>query len=1321
MAIKKDQDFHIKIIVDTGNSNAEVNDLNKNLSKLEKTSEQASGQVKLSTGSMLNIAAAVQLAKEAYALFNQVYSATIQEFIDSQTEMVKLNQALQLMGDYSQATSEQFLNWADSIEAVTTADGGLLVQLATKAKLMGFTNEQAKNLVETSVDLAAVTGESVDQAFNGLNGTLRGNSKSVGALGILISNLTKEQLQAGEGVKRLGEIFRGQGAAALDTFSGKLEHSKNMMKGLATEIGEILFQSLDLEGGLDSSISTITKMTDFLQQNKEEFIIWGKVLYSFVESIGNIADGILKVVSAIVMGTFGMIMKMVQGVSFGLNKIGVVSDESYEKIKATADIALKSGVNLNREATQSFKQAFVGYKETNNEIKKTPKILEAAGKAFKGIKFGDKENIKEIQKEVEGIIKDLSGKIVALQNSINLIGANELQQINERYRASLDDLKITEDRLALLGQLSGKQLELINQAKELLLIQKNKELIDIQKKNYDDISEQNKALANDLAKQGMSQIEILEMQRVEQLRLLDVKTAHLALDEKGIAALELQKKLINEQASQKNSNVPLADMLMCDVGSAFSSVAMINSADSFVKAAKSGFTSIAVSFSKITVGSIVNGLKTVFEFGASVVTDAISGNYLDYVASFLETIENLPESIMGFLDRIDVVIDKFLSKFPQMIEKLMDKVPKILTKLMDALPKMVKMITDVMPQMAETFAKEFPKFIGVIMDILPELIGKMMDVLPLILDGLFDAVIKIIDGIPAIIDTILEKLPAVLDKLFDRIPDLIKSIFKAIPKIIVSILDNLPDILESLISGIIGAIGEIVVAFIDEFLLKGGLEKIIGGILRAIPRIVVALVRGIVSGLTKFFNSVGNLFSGKKMKLPKSISELPEKIAEGANKLGKDIAKGTSQLFSVKNLQEAVKGGKISTVATVAKEKASQVLGIDTEKIDKWWSTMWAKLTDWVTKIFKPIIEAFKTVFNFIIEAFKAVWNMIKFIFNVIIIALKAVWKFIQDIFNVIIEAFKFVWTMIQNIFNVIIGAFTSLWASIQTIFASITEAFTMLWANVKLVFDGIILAIQNVFNGIILAFQTIWQAIKDIFNGIITAFQTLWESIKNIFSSIINAISSVFSNLKENIFDPIVKSLSGAFDGIKTFFTTIKEKIFDPILGAFSKIFDSIKPIFKALSDAFNGIKGVFENLTGALKGFGGLGGSGGGSGGGALSKLDPRNWSTGGLVYASEGKYIDFKPKGTDTIPAMLTQGEYVVNRNAVQSLGLRTMQSINNGVLPQGSSGTVVNVNLEINTTEAITENFVKSKLMPRLRDELKKASMDGQFVLSAKGVR
>ena len=70
------------------------------------------------------------------------------------------------------------------------------------------------------------------------------------------------------------------------------------------------------------------------------------------------------------------------------------------------------------------------------------------------------------------------------------------------------------------------------------------------------------------------------------------------------------------------------------------------------------------------------------------------------------------------------------------------------------------------------------------------------------------------------------------------------------------------------------------------------------------------------------------------------------------------------------------------------------------------------------------------------------------------------------------------------------------------------------------------------------------------------------------------------------------------------------------------------------------------------------------------------PLRRSQGGVVYASEGAYVDYQPRGTDTIPAMLTPGEFVVNAKASkQNAGLLTAINNSAGTGKTFSSGGVV----------------------------------------------
>ena len=53
----------------------------------------------------------------------------------------------------------------------------------------------------------------------------------------------------------------------------------------------------------------------------------------------------------------------------------------------------------------------------------------------------------------------------------------------------------------------------------------------------------------------------------------------------------------------------------------------------------------------------------------------------------------------------------------------------------------------------------------------------------------------------------------------------------------------------------------------------------------------------------------------------------------------------------------------------------------------------------------------------------------------------------------------------------------------------------------------------------------------------------------------------------------------------------------------------------------------------------------------------------ANGGLIYRAGGGTI-FKPRGTDTVPAMLTPGEFVIRKSAVDKIGVGALTALNNG---------------------------------------------------------
>jgi len=172
-----------------------------------------------------------------------------------------------------------------------------------------------------------------------------------------------------------------------------------------------------------------------------------------------------------------------------------------------------------------------------------------------------------------------------------------------------------------------------------------------------------------------------------------------------------------------------------------------------------------------------------------------------------------------------------------------------------------------------------------------------------------------------------------------------------------------------------------------------------------------------------------------------------------------------------------------------------------------------------------------------------------------------------------------------------------------------------------------------------------------------------------------------------------------------------------DDTLGGLEDTIDSANTeqtsIWMGIWDGIKGIGTVFMNvgswlfngLMAILSAIGSLIASGVSSAATGIAGL----FSSGGPVnYLAGGGLPKFLPRGTDTVPAMLTPGEGVLNVRAMRALGVPWLNAANRGDLPGFSGGGTVGaggdaggasgvtVNLSINTIDARgTKEFLTSR--------------------------
>ena len=111
---------------------------------------------------------------------------------------------------------------------------------------------------------------------------------------------------------------------------------------------------------------------------------------------------------------------------------------------------------------------------------------------------------------------------------------------------------------------------------------------------------------------------------------------------------------------------------------------------------------------------------------------------------------------------------------------------------------------------------------------------------------------------------------------------------------------------------------------------------------------------------------------------------------------------------------------------------------------------------------------------------------------------------------------------------------------------------------------------------------------------------------------------------------------------------------------------------------------------------------------------------FSKGGAVYRATGGAIGsiFKPKGTDTIPAMLSEGEYVLRKSAVDKYGTQTLDNMNKGKgfvsgpgMTKGGGGSSLSQYFNEGSEGPVT----LKDLPPDLRDFFSKKGISGAKLL------
>lgn len=343
------------------------------------------------------------------------------------------------------------------------------------------------------------------------------------------------------------------------------------------------------------------------------------------------------------------------------------------------------------------------------------------------------------------------------------------------------------------------------------------------------------------------------------------------------------------------------------------------------------------------------------------------------------------------------------------------------------------------------------------------------------------------------------------------------------------------------------------------------------------------------------------------------------------------------------------------------------------------WETVWngiktIGLAAWsvLKGAFQIFIQAIKTAWDAIsgplAATWSAAWNLIKTVGLAIWAVINAAWRVLCDFFmgrwsqvggalaalwgaiwNGIKSVAVAVWDLIKAAWNLFLASFQATWAAVSgalktawnAVWNALKTAAQAVWDAMKSAWQTFLNFIKSIWdtvsNALKTAWDTVWGAIKTAAQAVWDALKTAWNTFINGLKTVWDAFSGALKTAWNDVWNTIKTVANGIWDGLKTAWSAVK----DSIIATLNYLVDHAKTIWNAIVDVFktpvNLVIGIWDTVAGVF----GLP---------QVKKL-------------ADGGHVQGPGTSTsDSIPAMLSHGEYVLNAKAVNHYGVDHVQNMN-----------------------------------------------------------
>jgi len=326
------------------------------------------------------------------------FKQAINEAIESEKAVRKLNIAMAQTGEFTLEASEQMQALADSLQKTSEFEDDVIIGQLALAKAFGQTNDQAQKTVKAAVDLSAAMGISLESAVQLLN---KGFSGQLGMLSKIIpetKNLSKEMLQSGSHVDLIAKKFDGFAQKSLGTVGGQLNQISKDFGSLLEEFGKLITGSDFVVESLGKISEALRFLTSLIPKAKDGFT-------SFVDLLNKTVQSQLDLINPSLI------------VNEGLKEQGFIIKESAKN------------VDLAKSSTDRFNTSLLKMSDNVKKVGDAVKEVTVTGVwGNADLRIFDEQNMAKGLSVMKQISKEIDDKKVANQMQIGGMLASSLGQ-----------------------------------------------------------------------------------------------------------------------------------------------------------------------------------------------------------------------------------------------------------------------------------------------------------------------------------------------------------------------------------------------------------------------------------------------------------------------------------------------------------------------------------------------------------------------------------------------------------------------------------------------------------------------------------------------------------------------------------------------------------------------------------------------------------------------------------------------------------------------------------------------------------------------------